>query len=218
METHRLVSWVRRTSPPPPSLSWVSLFLLIYFPFPWLSRSLSPLPSPRSQLCLPVSSVETTPVRRSSVIGVKYSDTNFLIEISVPLETNFQSLFTERVLIISSCTCWNHVLWTPVSSGVWGGTHWSTDTQWCHVCVFHITFSDPSLDNVCTVHRSRLDVCYRLSSLPFSCQKVRCPCGGDRCLSSTPPSVSIFQTRSCPICLTCQISICSRSSSRESRI
>ena len=52
-----------------------------------------------------VSSVETTPVRRLSESGAKYSGTNFPSEISVPFESNSQSLFTERALLISSCNC-----------------------------------------------------------------------------------------------------------------
>ncbi len=51
-----------------------------------------------------VSSVETTPVRKSSLSGVKYSDTNFPSEISIPFETNSQSLQTDFVLHMSSCT------------------------------------------------------------------------------------------------------------------
>jgi hypothetical protein len=50
---------------------------------------------------LAVSSVKTTPVRRSSVSGVKCSGTNFPSEISVPFETKSQSLLTER----ASCSC-----------------------------------------------------------------------------------------------------------------
>ena len=51
-----------------------------------------------------VSSVETTPIYDLSVSDVKYSDTNFPSEISVPFETNSQSLFTDRALLMSSCT------------------------------------------------------------------------------------------------------------------
>ncbi len=53
---------------------------------------------------LSVSSVETTPICELIVSGVKYSDTNFPSEISVPFETNSQSLFTDRALLMSSCT------------------------------------------------------------------------------------------------------------------
>jgi len=62
-------------------------------------------------------------------------------------------------------------------------------------------------------------VTYCLASLTFSCQKVLCPRGDDRCLRglfplprsqsptcSTPLSVSIFQTQSYPICLVRPIS------------
>ena len=51
-----------------------------------------------------VSSVETIPVCKPSVSGVKYSDTNFPSEISVPFETNSQSLQTDFALLMSSCT------------------------------------------------------------------------------------------------------------------
>ena len=51
-----------------------------------------------------VSSVETTPVYKSSVSDVKYSDTNFPSEISVPFEINSHSLQTDFALLMSSCT------------------------------------------------------------------------------------------------------------------
>ena len=57
-----------------------------------------------------VSSVETTPVCNPSVSGVKNSDTNFPNEISVPFETNSQSLQTDLALLMSSCTRRKHVL------------------------------------------------------------------------------------------------------------
>ncbi len=51
---------------------------------------------------------------RSSVSGVRYSDTNFPSEISVPFETNSQSLFTDRALLMSSCT-WSGLLTNNLS-------------------------------------------------------------------------------------------------------
>ena len=54
-----------------------------------------------------------------NVSGVQYSNTNFPSEISVPFETKTQSLFTEGVLIMSSCTWWKKTLWVPVPTGTW---------------------------------------------------------------------------------------------------
>ena len=51
-----------------------------------------------------VSSSEITPVSESSVNGVKNSNTNLPSEISVPFETNSQSLQTDLALPMSSCT------------------------------------------------------------------------------------------------------------------
>jgi hypothetical protein len=95
-----------------------------------------------------VSSVETTPVCRlrchMRVSGVKYSDTNFPFEISVPFKTNSQSLFTERVLLISSCTCWQKALWAPVVAGAW-----SRHTLLCRWPTH--TFGDPQHNLNCTL-------------------------------------------------------------------
>ena len=109
---------------------------------------------------LAVSSVKTTPVRRSSVRGVKCSGTNFPSEISVPFETNSQSLFTYRALLMSSCTRWKHALWAPVAAGAW-----RRHTLFCRCPVVPLAGLPPSnlrpisRHRLHTVHKSRLHAC-----------------------------------------------------------